>query len=141
MFGIGFGELAVVVIVLLLAVGPDRMPKLMRALGKGIREFRSTMRDLRQTVGIDDWMRDEEVRDPLGVRELREELQRTADEIRAPVGPAKRREQDPSATGQEADASLTASPASTPASRPETAAAPAPAEPAPAPAEPAPPAA
>ena len=40
MFGIGFGELTVVLIVVLLAVGPDKLPELMRTVGKGLRQFR-----------------------------------------------------------------------------------------------------
>ncbi len=40
MFGIGFGELVIILLVLLIAVGPDRMPTFMKAVGKGLREFR-----------------------------------------------------------------------------------------------------
>ncbi len=68
MFGIGFGELAVIFIVLLIAVGPNRMPTLMKAVGKGLREFRKATRDLRQATGIDELFTEEELRDPLGLR-------------------------------------------------------------------------
>lgn len=54
MFGIGGGELVVIVIILILAVGPDRMPKLMRTLGQGMRQFRQKSQELREAVGIDD---------------------------------------------------------------------------------------
>lgn len=67
MFGIGGGELVVILILLLLAVGPDRMPTFMKAVGKGVREFRRTTRDIRSTVGIDELLRDEDLRDPLGM--------------------------------------------------------------------------
>lgn len=71
MFGIGFGELVVVFLVLLIAVGPKSMPKLMKTVGKGVREFRQATRDIRNQVGIDDLMRDETLKDPLGLRQMK----------------------------------------------------------------------
>ncbi|MBC7174278.1 MAG: twin-arginine translocase TatA/TatE family subunit, partial [Polyangiaceae bacterium] len=68
MFGIGGGEMIVILLLLLLAVGPDRMPTFMKAVGKGMREFRRTTRELRSTVGIDELLRDEDLRDPLGMK-------------------------------------------------------------------------
>jgi sec-independent protein translocase protein TatB len=65
MFGIGFGELVIILIVLLIAVGPDKMPTFMKAVGKGLREFRRTTRELRNTVGIDELLRDDDLRRPL----------------------------------------------------------------------------
>ncbi|NOY93468.1 MAG: hypothetical protein GXP55_19975 [Deltaproteobacteria bacterium] len=75
MFGIGIGEFAIIFLVLLLAVGPKSMPKLMRTVGKGMREFRKATRELRAQVGIDEML--DEVRgevdfkDPLGIREMK----------------------------------------------------------------------
>ena len=68
MFGIGFGEFAVLAIVLLIAVGPTRLPTLMKTVGKGLREFRRATRDLRESTGIDEMLRDEDYRDPLRLR-------------------------------------------------------------------------
>jgi len=65
--GIGFGEFAVVAIVLLVAVGPQRLPGLMKAVGQGVREFRRATAELRRASGIDEIMRD----DPLGTRRRR----------------------------------------------------------------------
>ncbi len=67
MFGIGGGEMVVILILLLLAVGPERMPGFMKAVGRGMREFRKATRDIRSTVGIDELMRDDDFRDPLGM--------------------------------------------------------------------------
>lgn len=83
MFGIGAGEMVIVAIVLLIAVGPGKMPGFMKAVGKGMREFRRASRELRKQSGIDELMRE----DALGVRELQREIQRTA------RAPAPRREQ------------------------------------------------
>jgi len=63
MFGIGFGELVIFLVVVLIAVGPDKMPTFMKAVGKGLREFRRTTRELRNSVGIDELLRDEDLRE------------------------------------------------------------------------------
>jgi len=63
MFGIGFGEFVLLAVVLLIAVGPDKMPTFMKAVGKGVREFRRATRELRNSVGIDELMRDEDLQE------------------------------------------------------------------------------
>ena len=68
MFGIGGGELVLILIVVLLAVGPNQMPKMLKTVGKGIREVRRATRELQSTVGVDDLLRDEDFRDPLGLK-------------------------------------------------------------------------
>lgn len=40
MFGIGFPELIVIMVVALLVFGPGRLPEIGTALGKGIRDFK-----------------------------------------------------------------------------------------------------
>jgi len=93
MFGIGSGELLVIALVVLIAVGPQRMPQLMKAVGKGMRDLRKASSDLRKQSGLDDLMRE----DPLGVRELEREIrrpvapqrsQKLTDEMRAQEAPA-----------------------------------------------------
>ncbi len=75
MFGIGIGEFAIIFLVLLLAVGPKSMPKLMRTVGKGMREFRKATRELRAQVGLDDMLdevrKEVDFKDPLGIREMK----------------------------------------------------------------------
>ncbi len=63
MFGLGFGELLVCAVVLLIAVGPNRLPTFLKALGKGMREFRRTTRELREATGIDDLLEDEDLKE------------------------------------------------------------------------------
>ncbi len=64
-FGLGFGELVVVGIVLLVVVGPRELPKLLRSLGQGINKLRRMSADLREQSGIDDIIREEGLRDDL----------------------------------------------------------------------------
>ena len=45
MFQVGPLELAVVLIIALLVLGPQRLPDVARSLGRGMREFRSALND------------------------------------------------------------------------------------------------
>ena len=50
MSGIGVGEIAVVTAIILLLWGPSQVPKMGRALGETIREFRGVGRELQKTL-------------------------------------------------------------------------------------------
>lgn len=65
MFGIGFGEMLMIAVVLLIAVGPKKMPTFMKAVGKGLREFRRATRELKNAAGIDELLRDDAFKNPL----------------------------------------------------------------------------
>jgi Tat protein translocase TatB subunit len=69
-FGIGFGEILVLAIVLLVAVGPKKLPMFFKVVGKTMREFRRATRELRDSVGIDDLLADTDLdlKDPLGLK-------------------------------------------------------------------------
>ena len=45
MFGLGTGELLLILIVILLLFGATRLPALLGGLGKGVKEFKKAMRD------------------------------------------------------------------------------------------------
>jgi sec-independent protein translocase protein TatB len=74
MFNIGIGELAIICIVLIIAVGPDKLPSMMKTLGKTVRTLRQASRDIRASTGIDEL--------------LREDLDLNAPMRRRPVPPA-----------------------------------------------------
>ncbi|MFQ5482412.1 MAG: twin-arginine translocase TatA/TatE family subunit [Nitrospinaceae bacterium] len=50
MFDIGFFELLIIMGIAVLVVGPENLPRLARAIGKGWGEFQSTFSDLKQEV-------------------------------------------------------------------------------------------
>ena len=58
MFGIGATELVIIGVVLLIAVGPNRLPKLLKAVVSSYREFRRATRELRASTGIDEILQD-----------------------------------------------------------------------------------
>jgi sec-independent protein translocase protein TatB len=62
MFGIGFMEMMVIAAILIIAVGPNRLPTLMKTVGKAMREFRRATRELRAQSGIDELMADDDLR-------------------------------------------------------------------------------
>jgi sec-independent protein translocase protein TatA len=39
MFGLGFGEILVILVIALIFIGPKKLPEMAKNLGKGIREF------------------------------------------------------------------------------------------------------
>jgi sec-independent protein translocase protein TatB len=68
-FGLSFFEVVVIGIVALLAVGPRRLPAMLRDLGNWIRKLRKMTIDVRAQTGIDDILRAEGLHG--GLSELR----------------------------------------------------------------------
>ncbi|MEJ7732601.1 MAG: Sec-independent protein translocase protein TatB [Polyangiaceae bacterium] len=59
MFGLGFGEMVLILIVGIVVVGPRQLPTLMRTAGKWVAKLRRMSTDLRSQSGIDDLIRQE----------------------------------------------------------------------------------
>jgi sec-independent protein translocase protein TatB len=60
MFNIGAGELAVILVVALIVLGPARLPELARGIGKFMREFRRQTDDVRNMVEREFYRMDQE---------------------------------------------------------------------------------
>jgi Tat protein translocase TatB subunit len=67
MFGLGMGELLVILVIALIFLGPKRLPDVASTLGKAIRSFRKATNELTDQLQVD-----ESVKEPL--RELRAAL-------------------------------------------------------------------
>ncbi len=59
MFGLGFGEIVLLVVVAIVVVGPRQLPEMMRTAGQWVSRLRRMSTDLRAQSGIDQLMRDE----------------------------------------------------------------------------------
>jgi len=68
-FGLSFFEVVVIAVVALLAVGPRRLPGMLRDLGAWIKKLRKMTTDVRAQTGIDDLLRAEGLHG--GLNELR----------------------------------------------------------------------
>jgi TatA/E family protein of Tat protein translocase len=106
MFGIGFPELVVILVVALLVFGPNKLPEIARSLGRGLAEFRRASNELRQSF--------QEATDerPAGARTAGDRARALAarnEEAKAPAAPAT------AAPGPEAPAAADAAPAGPPA--------------------------
>ena len=80
MFDIGFDEFLLIIVVALFVYGPDKLPDLARALGRGYAEFRRATNELKQTFDQDDT-----------VREIKQEFHKAQHEVlygRPPSEPA-----------------------------------------------------
>ena len=54
MFGVGSWEIVVILVVALLVLGPDQLPKLAKTIGKALREVRRASSELRMNLELDD---------------------------------------------------------------------------------------
>ena len=58
MFGIGLPELFIIVVIAIIVIGPDKLPDLARAVGKGIGEFRRATDEIKSSFDADDDLRE-----------------------------------------------------------------------------------
>ena len=56
MFGLGAGELLIILVFALVFIGPKKLPELARGLGKGLREFQKAKDDLMNHVHNPDYV-------------------------------------------------------------------------------------
>lgn len=61
MLNIGAGEIAVILVVALLVLGPKRLPELARGIGKFLREFRKQTDEVRSTLETEFYRMDQDL--------------------------------------------------------------------------------
>lgn len=83
MFGVSFLEIALVALVALVVVGPQKLPGMMRTAGEWVGKVRRMTSDMRAQTGIDDILREEGID---GVAELRTLLRGQFNHPRSPRG-------------------------------------------------------
>jgi sec-independent protein translocase protein TatB len=59
MFGLGMGEVVIILVLALLLLGPQRLPDAAKQIGKGLREFRKATEDLKQQFETELYATDE----------------------------------------------------------------------------------
>jgi sec-independent protein translocase protein TatB len=67
MFGIGFTEIVIILTIALIAFGPEKLPELMKVLGKTFGEFKKATQDLQKSV--DEVKEDIVIEEPLTIEE------------------------------------------------------------------------
>ena len=58
MFGIGMPEMLLILAVALIVLGPKKLPDLAKSLGRALGEFRKATRELKESIDIDDDLRE-----------------------------------------------------------------------------------
>ncbi len=108
MFDVGFWELVVIMIVALLVVGPERLPRLARTIGLWVGKAQSFVRTVK--ADIDRELATEELRRTLAKQAQIPELQELVDEVKTGKSP-----QQAAAPAQEPQPLVKAAPNQTPA--------------------------
>lgn len=54
MFGIGFSELILILVIALIVIGPQKLPELARSLARGLAEFKKAASEIKGSLNEDD---------------------------------------------------------------------------------------
>ena len=81
MLNLGFGELAIIAVLAIVVVGPDRLPEMLRYLGKQYGKVMRASNELRRAFMVEA-DRDEALKRAAALRERREQARKRAEEAR-----------------------------------------------------------
>jgi len=77
MFGIGLPEMIIIAVVALIFIGPDKLPGVLRSIGKGLVELKRATSDVRSTVQEEM----QKIEDDIELKEVRESAQNFKNEL------------------------------------------------------------
>ena len=77
MFGIGLPEMIIIAVVALIFIGPDKLPVVLRSIGKGLVELKRATSDVRSTVQEEM----QKIEDEIELKEVRESAQDFKNEL------------------------------------------------------------
>lgn len=92
MFGLGAMEIAVILVIALIVIGPSKLPQMMRGLGKGLAEFKRMSNDVKSTLDHEIQQADSETRKTEAEKALAEKKAREAVEAEQALAEKKARE-------------------------------------------------
>ena len=89
-FGIGFSEMVMIALVMLIVVGPKKLPEAARVIGRGLRALRKAADELKNSIALEELKREiyqplETVKNFDPMREVKEALAPTLDDLKAPL--------------------------------------------------------
>lgn len=81
MFGLGAGEILIILVIAFLLFGPKQLPEVGRQVGKAYKSFRNTAEDLRKSVEPELNLLQQEVK--MAEQDLQASMKETEEEINA----------------------------------------------------------
>jgi len=64
MFGLSFWEIAIILAIALIVLGPSKLPDLAKSFGKSLREFRKATEDFKSTIDTENYREEPRREDP-----------------------------------------------------------------------------
>lgn len=103
MFGIGFQEILLILLLALIIFGPKKLPELAKSLGKGIAEFKKAADEVKK--GLEDAVEEDDIKKEIDeLKEIGQDLESelvvdSGDEEKGEAGEEERKETNPEKEG------------------------------------------